>query len=124
MEQTSRTFINNLKHIMHERNISQHELSRGTGIPQSSISGYIKCKNAPLLKQAFKICEYLNESIDEMCGHNINNQCNVTNTMSDELNYYFTQLNYEGKFQLLSIVKSLVFNPELIEHIRTKEERK
>ena len=124
MEQTSMTFINNLKHIMDERNISQHELSRETGIPQSSISGYIKCKNAPLLKQALKICEYLNTSIDEMCGHNINNQCTETKTLTEELNYYFTQLNYEGKFQLLSIVKSLVFNPELKAHIRTKEERK
>ena len=124
MEQTSMTFIHNLKHILHERNISQHELSRGTGIPQSSISGYLKGKNAPLLRQAYLICNFLDVNIDLMCN---NERCDISCYTEDserlkEIIFNYNKLNSNGREQLLSLSKSLSLNNDL--NINEEKEKK
>lgn len=51
-------FSNNLNRILSERNCKQAELSRETGIPASTITGYVKGTSLPIPGNVQKIADY------------------------------------------------------------------
>lgn len=53
-------FSNNLLDMMEEANVSQHELSRRTGIAQATISRYITKKQMPSVRAIVNISYALN----------------------------------------------------------------
>lgn len=59
-------FADNLKHIMTEKDISQAELARRTGIGRSSISQYISGINMPQDRILNKIAAALEVNIDDL----------------------------------------------------------
>lgn len=61
-------FADNLNALMHKQEITQTELSNGTGISRQSICYYVNGKQLPSQDQMIKIAEFLNVSVDELTG--------------------------------------------------------
>lgn len=65
------SFKNRLKQIMSERNISQSELSRRTGIGRNSISDYLKGKYEAKQDKVFELAKALNVNEAWLMGFDI-----------------------------------------------------
>ncbi|MDT4011859.1 LexA family transcriptional regulator [Staphylococcus simulans] len=65
------SFKNRLKQIMSERNISQSELSRRTGIGRNSISDYLKGKYEAKQDKVFELAKVLNVNEAWLMGFDI-----------------------------------------------------
>ena len=52
-------FSNNLNRILSERNLKQIDLSRGTQIPPSTLTGYVKGTSLPIPGNVQKIADFL-----------------------------------------------------------------
>lgn len=65
------SFKNRLKQIMSERNISQSELSRRTGIGRNSISDYLKGKYEAKQDKVFELAKELNVNEAWLMGFDI-----------------------------------------------------
>lgn len=59
-------FADNLRDIMEEKRVSQHELSRDTGIAQSTISRYLTKRQMPGVKAIVNIAYALDCDFDEL----------------------------------------------------------
>lgn len=59
-------FINNLKRLRQIYDLNKTDLSRKTGIPRSSLTGYEKGSNEPTLSVIFKIAEAFNISVQTL----------------------------------------------------------
>ncbi len=62
-------FINRLKSIMSERKITQSELSKRTGIRQSSISDWLNCRYEPKQDKIYLIAQALGVSPSWLLGY-------------------------------------------------------
>ena len=58
------TFAKNLKQVMKDKDITQTELSRKTGIGKSSISQYLSGKNIPSKQKVVVLAEALDVPVD------------------------------------------------------------
>lgn len=61
-------FAENFRTFMSEQNMSYNALAKATGIPQSTISGWINRGNKPNIDDIIKIADFFNTSIDYICG--------------------------------------------------------
>lgn len=59
-------FSENLKRIMEERGIKQHQLMRDTGLGRSTIYGLMNGRNGANLYTAYKIADVLGVLVDEL----------------------------------------------------------
>ena len=64
-------FIENVKNEIKKQGITKTELGRNTEISEGTIMSWEKGKQ-PSLDKACKIAQYLNISLDELCGIEIN----------------------------------------------------
>ena len=64
-------FIENVKNEIKKQGITKTELGRNTEISEGTIRSWEKGKQ-PSLDKACKIAQYLNISLDELCGIEIN----------------------------------------------------
>lgn len=69
-------FIEKLLKELNKRNINKAELARNTNIPNSTIRSWEK-GSQPTIDKIIKIAEYLNLSLDELCGYNAKNHNNL-----------------------------------------------
>lgn len=65
-EECKREFGMRLRSLMFRKNVTQVKLSEMTGIPQPSISNYMKGKASPSFYNVDRIAKALNCSIDEL----------------------------------------------------------
>ena len=61
-------FIENLKLLMKENNLSQSALAKKTDIPQTCISSWLTEKHEPKLEYLWKLADYFDLTIDELVG--------------------------------------------------------
>lgn len=65
---TKKEFGERLKYFRKAKEVSQLALGDAVGIPQSSIGGYEVGKSFPPLDDLIKIANYLEVSLDALCG--------------------------------------------------------
>ncbi len=61
-------FVENLKQLMKESNITQTELSKNIGVSQSAISNWLKGVKEPSLTSLWLVADYFGYTIDELLG--------------------------------------------------------
>ena len=61
-------FAERVKDLLQERNINRNELSRETGIPKTSISGWLNLKRAIQIDSLCKIALFFGVSTDYLLG--------------------------------------------------------
>ena len=61
------TFAHNLRRAMSERNMTPHGLAARSGVPYTSVLGYLKGKQ-PTAPKIRAMCEALRVSADKMLG--------------------------------------------------------
>ena len=61
-------FSERLKELREEKNISQMELSKATGLSQSAIARWELNKTEPTASALITLSEYFNESVDYLLG--------------------------------------------------------
>ena len=61
-------FSERLKELREEKNISQMELSKATGISQSAIARWELNKTEPTVSALITLSKYFNESVDYLLG--------------------------------------------------------
>ena len=66
-------FVENLKDLMFDYNLSQKDLADNTGIDRASVSRYLKGNCIPNLKAVITLCEYFNCSVDFLIGKSTEN---------------------------------------------------
>ena len=65
--------MNNLKKILFERNIKQNKMAEDIGIIATRLNNYVNGNTEPDIKTMIKIADYLNISLDFLCGRQYNN---------------------------------------------------
>lgn len=65
-EKWKRTFSSMLQFQMNEKSISQHELSRKTGLSAGTINKYLTRKSVPTVVNAIKIAKALHCSLEDI----------------------------------------------------------
>lgn len=63
------TISGNIRSLMEETGYSRKDLSRDTGIPESSISYYIRGRKLPGVKAIFNLCMALNCEVEDIVGY-------------------------------------------------------
>ena len=89
-------FVENLKDLMFDNNLSQKDLADVTGIDRASINRYLKGNCMPNLKAVVALAEYFNCSIDFLIGKSTeNNQTKFVPCppFSERLNIYLKKYN-------------------------------
>ncbi len=61
-------FSERLKELREEKNVSQMELSKATGLSQSAIARWELNKTEPTASALITLSEYFNESVDYLLG--------------------------------------------------------
>ena len=61
-------FSERLKELREEKNVSQMELSKATGLSQSAIARWELNKTEPNASALITLSEYFNESVDYLLG--------------------------------------------------------
>jgi transcriptional regulator with XRE-family HTH domain len=102
-----------LGHLLSDKNLSQAELCRKTGIQTSLMSNYMKGSKSPALSNAILIAEALNVSLDVLSGKSKYKTQEFAETKSkdifiDELLANYKALNREGQNKLIDYSKDLV----------------
>lgn len=59
-KEAAKEISNNINHLLESTNTKQVELSRGTGIPPSTLTGYVKGTSLPIPGNVQKIADYFN----------------------------------------------------------------
>lgn len=68
-------FLKNVTHLLHYKNMSWYQLSKETGIPESSLADYRKKrKNDIKLEDADKIAKVLKKQIDDLVNTDLEKQ--------------------------------------------------
>lgn len=68
-------FLKNVTHLLHYKNMSWYQLSKETGIPESSLADYRKKrKNDIKLEDANKIAKVLKKQIDDLVNTDLEKQ--------------------------------------------------
>lgn len=57
-KEAAKEISNNINHLLESTNTKQVELSRGTGIPPSTLTGYVKGTSLPIPENVQKIADY------------------------------------------------------------------
>ena len=99
--------------LMEERDISQIEFSRATGISQSTISDWKRKKINPSADKIMKICEVLSVTPDEILQNETKDNKLDHIIVSEGTEKYklileFEKLNRRGKDRLLGYVDALM----------------
>lgn len=63
------TISGNIRSLMEETGYSRKDLSRDTGIPESSISYYIRGRKLPGVKAIFNLCMALDCEVEDIVGY-------------------------------------------------------
>ena len=63
------TISGNIRSLMEETGYSRKDLSRDTGIPESSISYYIRGRKLPGVKAIFNLCMAFNCELEDILGY-------------------------------------------------------
>lgn len=109
-------FYKVLQELLEKKNLSIPEMSRVTGIPDSTIRSIINRKSKTVsLEIAFKISHALNVSLEELSGENVdmaysdvaNENKNTPNEDEQKLVTDFRKLNAIGQQKALSDVNDL-----------------
>ncbi len=122
-------FAQTLDKMMKERNISNYEMSKKTGISDSLIGYWRKGERVPKADNLLNIANFLECSVDYLLGRTdepqkinygvenhgdnngaINNQVNSTNTpdgISKEMLVKFEELNFIDKVKVMSLIAEL-----------------
>lgn len=123
-------FAQTLDKMMKERNISNYEMSKKTGISDSLIGYWRKGERVPKADNLLNIANFLECSVDYLLGRTdepqkinydvenhgdnngaINNQVNSTNTpdgISKEMLVKFEELNFTDKVKVMSLIAELI----------------
>jgi transcriptional regulator with XRE-family HTH domain len=54
--------------LLKKHNITRYQLSKATGVPQSSLSDFLNDKSTPKYESMKKIADYFNVSVDYLLG--------------------------------------------------------
>ncbi len=68
LEDVITNFSKRVKEYLKNKNISIAELSRLSGIPRTTINGWLTGTQIPTLYSAYLLADYLNVSIDYLAG--------------------------------------------------------
>ncbi len=60
-----------LKSLLKRKHLTQKELAKSLGISRTQIGNYISGYYMPSIKNALKLCEFFNCSIDFLLGHDV-----------------------------------------------------
>ncbi|HBT64391.1 MAG TPA: XRE family transcriptional regulator [Ruminococcaceae bacterium] len=103
-----------LSRLLADKDLTQADLCRKTGIPTSLMSNYIKGSKSPALSNAILIAEALDISLDVLSGKSEYKspasevEAGDKNIFSDELMKNYRALNHKGRRKLIDYSKDLV----------------
>ena len=120
MSNIENTLSFRLNYALRVRKLSSSELAKISGIPLSSLSGYISGKFHPKAEAIIKVADALGTSVHWLLGKTPINTINVPTTISIEdpgeqkLLAMYRQMNYEGKQFVLDFIKVMSRNPKYL----------
>lgn len=91
-----------LNRIFYERDLTQAELCRMSGITTSMMSDYVSGKKAPTLPKAIAMADALGISLDELAGRSI-----MPAPLEQQLVNNFRALNSNGQEVLSTVARAL-----------------
>lgn len=109
-------FAETFREFMHDRNMSFNALSKSTGIPQSTISGWINRGNRPNLDDIIKIADFFGCTIDYLIGREKEDGMIIISNNSaiefsaEEINlmHSFRKLTTRRQYKLLGYLEGLL----------------
>lgn len=128
-------FAQILDKTMTERNISNYEMSRKTGISDSLIGYWRRGKSVPKADNLLVISKFLEVSVDYLLGNTPNLLSNVTQNITDNDNNYSMATNEDSSvnsdipkrdLELMEKINSLDFEDyaEIINAVNQKLKKK
>lgn len=105
-----------IKNIRIKNNYNQADFAKLLGVKQRTYASWERKENKLPIEIAFKIADLLEVSLDEIYGHEVQyaNLDFVTDSTLRMLLTNYNKLNSTGQRQLLTISRSLIYNPEYI----------
>lgn len=95
-------FQESINRIARDRDLSQADLSRMSGIPTSLMSNYFNGKRSPTLTNAIAMADALQISLDELAGREVPKRVIEQRLLSD-----FRELSDEGQEVAVNTVYGL-----------------
>lgn len=106
----------NLKNIRKKNNYNQKDFAKLLNVKQRTYASWERRENNLPINIAFKIADLFDVSLDEIYGHDVQyaNLDFVTDSTLKMLLTNYNKMNSKGQRQLLTISRSLIYNPDYI----------
>lgn len=106
----------NLKYIRKKHKYNQADFAKLLNVKQRTYASWERRENNLPINIAFKIADLLDVSLDEIYGHDVQyaNLDFVTDSTLKMLLTNYNKMNSKGQRQLLTISRSLIYNPDYI----------
>ena len=90
----------NFDKLLKDFGVTRYQVSKATGVPQSSLSDWSKGKSKPKYENMKKLADYFGVSVDYLLG-NSNEKEKPAATEDDELNEYLEELKTRPEMRML-----------------------
>lgn len=101
-------FANRLKQALHNRNITQQQLSEKTGIPKSAMSQYLSGKFEPKQDRLELMANALEVSEEWLRGFDVPMTASNNSSLDEQFSKILSTLCDEDKEWLLDVIKSVI----------------
>ena len=101
-------FSSRLKQALHNRNITQQQLSEKTGIPKSAISQYVSGKFEPKQDRLELMANALEVSEEWLRGFDVPMTISNNSFLDEQFSKILSTLSDEDKEWLLDVIKSVI----------------
>lgn len=98
----------NLIFYRKQRNKTQKQLAEGIRIAPTTLSGWERGVATPDIDTLFAICNFLQVSLDDMCGVAAVNECYYVTSEEKKLLIDYQKLNKTGKNKLQERIEELL----------------
>lgn len=90
----------NFDKLLKDFGVTRYQVSKATGVPQSSLSDWSKGKSKPKYENMKKLADYFGVSVDYLLG-NSDEKEKPAATEDDELNEYLEELKTRPEMRML-----------------------
>lgn len=101
-------FSNRLKQALHNRNMTQQQLSEKTGIPKSAISQYLSAKFEPKQDRLELMAKALEVSEEWLRGFDVPMTKINISSLDDQFSQILSTLSEKEKLWLLDLIKTII----------------
>ncbi len=104
-------FLRRLNELMNENDVNRSIISKETGIPETTFSGWYNAQTTPSLDKLIKLADYFEVSIDYLVGRSNDFgiiETNITlSPFENKLLSYVSRLSENDQYQVLGFAQAL-----------------